>query len=75
MRAQMKGIKQVNHVLMEEVRTKQVKCKGTLYNIANHDTGYMETFDSNAELVGTRRLRPNERQANIFSLRKTAANQ
>jgi len=61
-----------NKTLLQEVRTKQTEISGTLYHLANHDTGFMETYNETGELIGTRRLRPNEKQKNIFSLSKAS---
>jgi hypothetical protein len=63
-----------NKLLLSELKTKQAKVAGTLFHMANHDDGMMETYDEQGELIGTRRLRPEEKQTKIFSLPK-AANQ
>jgi hypothetical protein len=65
-------IKMHNKILQQEVKTKKQKVKGTLFHMANHDTGYMETYDHEAELVSTRRLRPDERQARLYIPPKAA---
>ena len=61
-----------NKTLLTEIKTKQTTVDGTLYHIANHDDGFMETYDNEGMLISTRRLRPEEKQTNIFSLSKTA---
>lgn len=58
-------LKAVNKVLLFELRMKQAKVDGTLYHMANHEEGMMETYDEQGELVASRRLRPDERQARI----------
>lgn len=68
----MKPLQTENVVLLQEVKTKQAEITGTLYHLANHDTGFMETYNESAELVSTRRLRPNEKQKNVFQISKTA---
>lgn len=72
-KAQIDPIKKENKVLQQEVKTKKQKVKGTLFHLANHDSGYMETYDETGELIGTRRLRPDEKQARLF-VAKPAAN-
>lgn len=67
-------IKLVNRSLRQEVKTKKKEVKGQLFHLANHDSGYMETYDETGELIATRRLRPDEKQARLF-VAKPAANQ
>lgn len=71
---EMDPLKNKNKVLLTEIKTKQATVDGTLYHLANHDEGMMETYDAEGFLISTRRLRPDERQGTIFSLAK-AANQ
>ncbi len=66
-------LSKANKKLLTEIKTKQTSVDGTLYLMANHEDGMMETYDNDGFLVSTRRLRPEEKQANIFSLGKTAA--
>lgn len=66
-------MKMRNKILQQEVKTKKQKVNGTLFHMANHDSGYMETYEESGELHATRRLRPDERQARLF-VAKPAAN-
>jgi len=66
----MDPLKQANKTLLTEIKTKQSTVEGTLYHLANHDDGFMETYDNNGDLISTRRLRPEEKQGNIFSIKK-----
>lgn len=59
-------IKLKNKTLQQEVKTKKTKVKGTLYHLANHEDGMMETYDHSGELISSRRLRPDERQARLY---------
>lgn len=59
-----------NKKLLTEVKTRQAEVSGNLYYLANHEDGMMETYDENGELISSRRLRPEEKQQNIFSLSK-----
>lgn len=67
-----KPLHEANRTLLQEVRTRQTEIVGTLFHMANHETGFMETYNEKTELISTRRLRPDEKQKNIFSLSKTA---
>lgn len=71
---EMDPLKVHNKTLLTEIKTKQSTVDGILYHLANHDDGMMEIYDSEGYLISTRRLRPEEKQTNIFSLNK-AVNQ
>lgn len=68
----MKPLAEENKQILTEVKTRQAKVEGTLYHLANHDEGFMETYDEQGELVSSRRLRPDEKQQKLFSITKTA---
>lgn len=59
-----------NKTLLTEIRTSQRIEKGTLYHLANHESGFMESYNERGELITTRRLRPDEKQAGLFPLSK-----
>lgn len=59
-------VKLENKTLQYEVKTKKTKVKGTLFHLANHEDGMMETYDHSGELISSRRLRPDERQARLY---------
>lgn len=62
-----------NKTLVREIATGQTEINGTLYHLANHISGMMETYDDECELVASRRLLPAEKQLSITNpLRKTA---
>lgn len=63
-----------NKTLLTEIKTKQATVDGTLYHLANHEEGFMETYDHEGLLIATRRLRPEEKQGTIFSMAKAANN-
>ncbi len=69
----MDPLKAANKLRLTEIKTKQSTVDGTLYHVANHDSGMMETYDNEGLLVSSRRLRPEEKQGTIFSLGKTSA--
>lgn len=74
-KAKIDPIKQVNKVLQQEVKTKKQKVKGTLFHMANHESGWMETYDESGEMISTRRLRPDEKQARLFVADKAVNDQ
>lgn len=63
-------IKAVNKVLQAEIKTRQQTVEGTIYHLANHEDGMMETYDHEGIMISSRRLRPDERQGGIFQLKK-----
>jgi len=63
---------EANKTLLSEIKTKQTTVDGTLYHMANYEDGFMETYDHEGMLISTRRLRPEEKQTNIFHLNKAA---
>jgi len=63
-----------NKVMLAEIRTSQRFEKGTLYHLANHESGFMESYNQDGELISTRKLRPDEKQAGLFPIGKTATN-
>jgi hypothetical protein len=65
-------LKLINRSLQYEVKTKKQQVKGTLYHMADHINGMMETWDETGELVGSRRLRPDEKQARLYIPGKAA---
>ena len=67
-------IKIVNKGLQFEIKTKRVIDKGTLYHLANQESGYMESYNEKGELIGKRRLRPEEKQTRLY-IPPMAANQ
>lgn len=72
---QMDPLAKANKELLTEIKTRQAKVTGTLYNMANHEEGMMETYDDFGELVFSRRLRPEEKRQNLFAVPSKAVNQ
>lgn len=70
----MDPLKLTNKTLLTEIKTKQSTVEGTLFHLANHEDSMMEIYDNEGYLIESRRLRPEEKQGNIFSLTK-ASNQ
>ena len=55
-----------NDIIRSELKTGITVCSGIIYHIANHETGFMETYDEYGEFLTTRRLLPEEKQARIY---------
>ena len=74
--ANLKSIKTANKSLLYQLRTGQKQCTGEQYMIPDHESGMMHIYDEDGELISSRRLRPDERQARIFpiSAKPAAAN-
>lgn len=71
-KALIKPHKDENSVLQVEIKTGKAEVNGTLFHMANHSEGYMETYDENGEMVQSRRLRPDEKQGRLFVAAKAA---
>lgn len=72
-KAKMDPLTKHNKLLLSEIKTRQAKCEGTLYHMANHEEGMMETYDETGEMILSRRLRPEEKQKTIFAALKTGS--
>jgi hypothetical protein len=72
-KAKMDPVKNVNKNILSEIKTKQTSVTGELFNVPNFDDNMMESFDGAGELIGSRRLRPEEKQANIYSISSKTA--
>lgn len=70
-KTKMDPLKNSNKTLLTEIKTKQSTVEGTLFHLANHEEGYMETYDKEGVLISTRRLRPDEKQGVIFKIKKS----
>lgn len=69
-----KPLSKINGVLIEEVKNRRTKVSGTLFHIADPDSGLMETYDEEGEFVKSRRLTLEEKSKIPFPLSR-AANQ
>ena len=68
--SKMKPLKEANKIRLAEIKTKQSSTDGTLYYIADPESSMMETFDAEGMLVSSRRLRPEEKQGNVFAMKQ-----
>ncbi len=69
---EMKPMSLANRVLLTELKTKQTTIKGVIYHLMNEADSTMETYDADGMLIAERRLRPDEKQAGLYSLPKAA---
>jgi len=65
---QIKEVKVKNREIRNEIKSGAAKKEGILYDIANYESGYMETFDKSGDLIEKRRLTPVEKkgQSRLF---------
>lgn len=71
-KANTKPLAMHNEILLTEIKTRKTTVKGKLFHIADHDSNVMNTYDEKGEFISSRRLRPDERQTRITSLRSVA---
>lgn len=64
---QVKPVKKDLDLLLRIIKTKAIEITDETYLFADHETGMMEYFDGNGEMVYARRLRPEEKQTTINS--------
>lgn len=69
---EIKDMKKQRTSLTSAIKTKGQFEDGEIFEFADHDSGYMISFDIEGNEINKRRLRPDEKQANIFQLNKTA---
>lgn len=68
-KAEIKPMSEKFEVLLGEIKSRSRIVRGTLYDLADHDEGMMGTYDENGNLIGARRLTPEENQMSIHSVR------
>lgn len=56
--------------LLKDIRNKYYENDETVFDIADHEEGVMETFDYNGNLLASRRLTPKEKQIKTFNIQK-----
>lgn len=68
-----KSIKLNRGTLLKDLKNKYYENQETVYDIDDQEQGMMYTFDSEGNILGSRKLTPKERQTSIKSLNiKTA---
>lgn len=71
-KTKMDPLKNANKERLTAIKTKQVTVNGTIFHIAEHERGFMVTYDGKGEYLGERKLRPEEKQGNVFAIGKVA---
>jgi hypothetical protein len=66
-------IKQDIKYLRKELRTGMREVLGKIFNIPDYPNKMMKQYNEFGELLGSRRLRPEEHQSNVFAISKTAS--
>lgn len=62
-----------NKKLLRQIKTRQEELTGTIFNFVDFEEGMMNTYDENGDFVGSRRLKPEEKQLKApFPLAKAA---
>jgi hypothetical protein len=62
----LKPMAQKQKELLDAIKVKKELHEGTLYTMANHEDGVMETYTETGEFYESRRMKPEERQARLF---------
>jgi len=69
-KAKMDPLKAANKIRLTEIKTKQSTTDGIIYHVPDHVSGMMETYDAEGMLISSRRLRPEEKQGNVFAMKQ-----
>lgn len=69
----MEPLTQSNQKIMHELKTGQAEVNGEIFFVPDFENSMMETYNSDGELIASRRLKPEEKQQRISFL-KPAAN-
>ena len=59
-----------NKEITMSLRTKTEEVTGTVYEFRDHENGVVEAFGADGEFLASRRMRPNEGQSTIYSMRR-----
>jgi hypothetical protein len=66
-KSKMTPLKKGNETLLTEIKTRQEQCDGTLYNMHDHASRMVITYNEKGEFIKSRRMRPDERQTRMFT--------
>ena len=58
----MEPVADENKKLLRQIKTRQEELTGTIFNFPDYEDGMMNTYDENGDFVGSRRLKPDEKQ-------------
>ncbi|KAB1228482.1 hypothetical protein [Chryseobacterium viscerum] len=62
------SIKKEKGSLLSAIDTRHEEIEGVLYHVDDQDNGLMYSFDANGEFISSRRLKPDEKVASMFSI-------
>ncbi len=73
---EMDPVKRSYDDLLLQIRTGQEEKSGETFYMANYTENMMEVYDEQGEMITSRRLRPDEKQGNVFAFdsKRLAAN-
>jgi hypothetical protein len=60
--------------VLQAIRTRQEERNGIQYHLQNYETGMVEVYDEDGELIYSRRLRPDEKQTTIHQHLRAVTN-
>jgi hypothetical protein len=63
---EIKAIKKERSTLTSVIKQKGEDAEGEIFEFADHESGYMVSFDIDGNEINRRRLRPEEKQPNLF---------
>lgn len=61
-----------NKEILKTLKTRYQEVTENVYKLPNHVSGMMEFVNEKGDIVGSRKLRPEERQGNVFSMSRAA---
>lgn len=70
LKTEQKPLIEENADLLQTIKTKTEEKSGILYHVDDQESGMMNSYDEEGNLVSSRRLRPDEKQSSIFSISK-----
>jgi hypothetical protein len=68
-KSKMEPLAQANKEILRQLKTRQAEVDGVLYQMADYDGGIMEIYNEQGEFISSRRLRPDEKQGNLYAVR------
>lgn len=69
---EIKSLKKLRASLTDSIKIKGENTSGEIFEFAEHEDGLMVSFDEQGNVIGSRKLRPEEKQSNLFINSKTA---
>ena len=61
-------------LMLQEIKLKKAEVKGVVFHIADQEASIMNSYDEHGDFLGSRRLRPDEKQSRMPYLVKSATN-